>query len=94
MRIEWLKIALKNLNDEAAYLAIDNPQAAANFVQTIKTNVENLAAFPAMGREGRLSGTREWPVPTHPYLIPYRVRSGRLQILRIFHTRRAPPSRW
>ncbi|AZC49019.1 plasmid stabilization system family protein [Pseudomonas chlororaphis subsp. piscium] len=33
-------------------------------------------------------------VPNRPYLIPYRVRQGRLQILRIFHTRRLPPAGW
>jgi plasmid stabilization system protein ParE len=27
-------------------------------------------------------------------LIPYRVRQSRLQVLRIFHTRRLPPKTW
>lgn len=94
MQIEWLRNALRNLDDEASYLALDNPKAAADFVRLIQTSVERLAQFPATGREGRLSGTREWPVPDAPYLIPYRVRNGRLQILRIFHTRRVQPARW
>ncbi|MNP71673.1 Plasmid stabilization system protein [compost metagenome] len=57
-------------------------------------SVEQLAQFPASGREGRLAGTREWVVPDRPYLIPYRVRHGRVQILRLFHTRRLPPNAW
>mgnify|MGYP001055752948 FL=1 len=32
MRVEWLRTALKNLDDEAAYIAIENPKAAADFV--------------------------------------------------------------
>ncbi|MDD1964515.1 type II toxin-antitoxin system RelE/ParE family toxin [Pseudomonas putida] len=94
MRVEWLRTALKNLDDEAAYIAKDNPQAASEFVRAIAASVDQLSTFPASGRTGRVAGTREWPVPTFPYLIPYRVRSGRLQILRIFHTKRLPPSQW
>lgn len=94
MRVEWLRTALKNLDDEAAYLAQDNPQAAVDFVMAVRASVDHLSRFPAIGREGRITGTRAWPMPDHPYLIPYRFRSGRLQVLRIFHTRRLPPSRW
>lgn len=94
MRVEWLRTALKNLDDEAAYIAQDNPKAAADFVNAILISVEHIAQFPASGREGRLAGTREWVVPDRPYLIPYRVRQGRVQILRFFHTRRLPPGAW
>ncbi|MGC5702800.1 type II toxin-antitoxin system RelE/ParE family toxin [Pseudomonas sp. NFXW11] len=91
MQVEWLRTALKNLDEQARYLAQDNPRAAGDFVRAILASVEQLAQFPASGRVGRLPGTREWPVPGQPYLIPYRVRGQRLQILRIFHTRRQPP---
>lgn len=94
MRVEWLRTALKNIDDEAAHIALENPQAAADFVTTILSSVEQLSRFPAMGREGRLPGTREWVVPGHPYLIPYRVRQSRLQVLRVFHTRRLPSGSW
>jgi len=94
MHVEWLRSALKNLDDEAAYIALENPIAAADFVKTIFASVDHLAQFPAVGREGRLPGTREWVLPDRPYLIPYRVRYGRLQVLRVFHTRRLPPSAW
>lgn len=94
MRVEWLKAALKNLDDEAAFIAQENPKAAYEFVQAIRTGLEHVAEFPAMGREGRVLGTREWVMPRWPYLVPYRIREGRLQVLRIFHTRRQPPNSW
>jgi plasmid stabilization system protein ParE len=94
MRVEWLRTALKNLDDEAAYIAIENPKAAADFVQAILASVDHLARSPATGREGRLPGTREWALPDRPYLFPYRVRQGRPQVLRVFHTRRLPPASW
>lgn len=59
MRIEWLKAALNNLEEEAAYLSLHNPTAASEFVAAIQSAVNHLAEFPAIGREGRLSGTRE-----------------------------------
>lgn len=94
MQVEWLRKALQNLDDEAAYLAQHNLAAARDFVAAVFDDIAQLALHPAMGREGRVPGTREWPMPGHPYLIPYRVRDGKLQILRIFHTRRLPPERW
>lgn len=94
MQIEWLRTALHNLDDEATYIAQNNPAAARDFVSAVLADVERLAQNPAAGREGRVPGTREWAMSSHPYLIPYRIRSGRLQILRIFHTRRLPPVRW
>ncbi|WP_123582555.1 type II toxin-antitoxin system RelE/ParE family toxin [Pseudomonas brassicacearum] len=94
MRVEWLRTALKNIDDEAAYIALENPKAAADFVKAIFASIEHLAQFPAIGREGRLSGTREWVLTDRPYVIPYRVRQGRLQVLRVFRTRRLPPGTW
>lgn len=94
MQIEWLRGALRNLDTEASYIAQDNPAAARTFVNAVLADIDLLATNPAAGREGRVSGTREWVMNDYPYLIPYRIRAGRLQVLRIFHTRRLPPLRW
>ena len=94
MQVEWLRAALRNLDDEAAYIAEENPKAAHEFVQAILSGLEQVAAFPAMGKEGRVPGTREWVVSRWPYIVPYRIREGRLQVMRIFHTRRQRPKSW
>jgi toxin ParE1/3/4 len=94
MQVEWLRTALRNLDEEAAYLAQENPKAAHEFVQAMLTGLERVAEFPSMGKEGRIPGTREWVVPKWPYIVPYRIRDGRLQVMRIFHTRRQPPKFW
>jgi toxin ParE1/3/4 len=93
-RTRWLKTALKNLNDEAAYIAADNPAAARLVVQRIMEAVALLSTQPAMGRPGRVASTRELLVPNTRYLIPYRVRHGVIEILRVFHASRRPPARW
>lgn len=92
MQVRWLRTALANLNAEAEYIARDNTQAASQMVSTITTAVDHLAEYPAMGRAGRVPGTRELIVADTPYIIPYRVRAGAVEILRVFHAARRWPS--
>ena len=51
MRVEWLEKALKNLEDEANYIALENPRAADDFSDAIFASVDKLAQFLSMGRE-------------------------------------------
>ena len=59
--------------------------AAGRFVQKILRAVDLLKQNPAMGRAGRVAGARELVVAETPYIIPYRVRGGAMEILRVFH---------
>ncbi len=43
MQIKWLRTALKNLDQEAKYIAKDDPQAARLVVQPIQQTVALLA---------------------------------------------------
>jgi toxin ParE1/3/4 len=61
-------------------------------VLKIEESVTLLADHPELGRAGRVPGTRELVIPSTPYLIPYRVRGQRIDILRVFHGRRRWPS--
>ena len=92
MRVRWLRIALSNLVAEAEYISEDNPAAAVRTVQTIVAAVEHLTRFPALGRPGRVLGTRELEVSGTPYIVPYRVRGQTVQILRVFHAARKWPT--
>lgn len=92
MQVKWLKRALENLREKADYIARHDPGAAAGIVARIEDASCLLAEHPAMGRAGRIAGTRELVVADTPYLLPYRVRSQRIEILRVFHDRRRWPS--
>jgi len=81
------------LNAVAEYISRDNPAAAARTVAAIVNAVDNLERFPAAGRPGRVSGTRELIVPGTPYIIPYRVRANVVQVIRVFHAARKWPGR-
>lgn len=93
MRVRWLARALANLNAEAAYIARDQPQAATRVVQAIHESVDLLVRHPALGRPGRVLGTRELVVPGTPYIVPYRMRDNEVHILRVFHGARKCPSK-
>jgi len=85
VRVRWLARALANLNAETEYIARDNPQAAARVVEAIEDSIGLLHTHPALGRPGRVAGTRELVVPGTPYIVPYRIRSNEIHILRVFH---------
>ena len=91
MRVRWLRIARANLNAEADYIAQESPAAAARLVLRLVQAVERLKTHPAMGRPGRVSGTRELVVPGTPYVIPYRVRGDSVEIIRVLHSARRWP---
>jgi addiction module RelE/StbE family toxin len=93
MQVKWLRRALENLDEEAAYIATDNPRMAAEFVVHMRDSAAMLADQPNMGRPGRIAGTRELIVTRFPYILPYRVRGGAVEILRVFHTARKWPNR-
>ena len=94
MRVRWLRNALANLDAEAEYISQDAPSAAARMVAAVHRSVQNLARFPALGRPGRVVGTRELVVPGTPYVVPYRVRDNAVEVLRVFHGARKWPKRF
>jgi toxin ParE1/3/4 len=87
-------MALRNLDDEATYIAADDAAAARLVVARVLEAVGQLADQPGLGRPGRVPGTRELVVLNTRYIVPYRVRGEEVQILRVFHTSRRPPQRW
>lgn len=94
MHVKWLRKALLNLDEEATYIASDDPAAALAVVTRIFEAVSTLVEQPNLGRPGRVPGTRELVVPNTRYIVPYRVRRETVELLRVFHTSRRPPKRW
>jgi toxin ParE1/3/4 len=94
VRVRWLRKALANLDAEGEYIAEDNPAAAGRLVQRILLAEDLLKENPAIGRPGRVAGTRELVAPDTPYIVPYRVRGDVVEILRVFHAAREWPARF
>jgi toxin ParE1/3/4 len=86
MQIVWTEQAITDLAEIEAHIERDKPQAAERVAAHLLSSVEHLAEFPHLGRQGRRSGTRELIIP--PYVITYRLRPDRLEILSVWHGRR------
>lgn len=82
MEVRWLKRALDSLDSTARYIEHDNPDAARDLLHTIRLKTEQLATYPFMGRASEKPDIREFFVHAH-YLVSYRIRPGRIEILQV-----------
>jgi plasmid stabilization system protein ParE len=91
MTVVWSRRAVRHLRALLDSISSDGPLRAELVAARILETVELLATQPHMGRPGRVVGTRELVVPRTPYLIPYRVRGQRLELIAVFHGRQKWP---
>ena len=91
MTVVWSPRAVEHLTHLRSYIARDNPKAANRVATALLNAVELLAELPNLGRPGRVAGTRELVVPGTPYVIPYRIRGDRLEVIAVFHGRQKWP---
>ena len=91
MKIVWSRRAIRHLVSLRKYIARDSEQNASLVALRILSAIDLLQTHPEMGRPGRVFGTRELVVPDTPFLIPYRVRQGRLELIAVFHGRQRWP---
>jgi plasmid stabilization system protein ParE len=84
-RIRWTTEASDQLEAAVIRIQQDNPTAARSVAQTVIDRIEQLAAFPGLGRPGEVKGTRELVCP--PYVVVYRSSEEIVEILHIWHGR-------
>ena len=70
MHLEWSLFALADREAIFDYIEVDSPRAAASIDDRIEACLGGLAQFPAMGRPGRIEGTRELVISNTPYIPP------------------------
>jgi toxin ParE1/3/4 len=88
LKIRWLEKAAIDLEEAYEFILFDNPPAAENEVNKVLQAIELLSMNPALGKAGRVIKTRELVVAGTPYIVIYRVKGNRMEILRIFHSAR------
>ena len=93
MMVVWSRRAIRHLVHLREYIEMDSEQNAALVAKRILEAVDLLQAHPEMGRPGRALGTRELVVPNTPYVIPYRIRRERLELIAVFHGRQKWPAK-
>jgi toxin ParE1/3/4 len=91
LKIYWLEKALIDMEGAYDFIASDNPPAAENEMNKVLETVKRLSDNPAIGKAGRVAKTRELVVAGTPYIVIYRAKGNRMEILRIFHSARQWP---
>ena len=92
MKVVWSRRAIRHLVSLREYIQKDSEQNAALVARRILEAVETLRSQPEIGRPGRIVGTRELVVVGTPYIVPYRVRRERLELIAVFHGRQKWPT--
>ena len=93
MKIVWSRRAIRHLVHVREYVEKESEKGASRIAGRILEAVDVLRDHPDMGRPGRLPGTRELVVPGTAYVIPYRVRGERLELIAVFHGRQKWPGK-
>jgi toxin ParE1/3/4 len=90
--------AWDDVRDIVAYIATDNPDAAARFVPALEATYAQLVALPGMGSVRNfvrkdLQGVRMLPVTGFEhYLLFYSTTGKHVKVLRILHAARDFPT--
>jgi addiction module RelE/StbE family toxin len=90
MKVRVTRDALADLDAIFAYIAKENPTAAAKVVDTIERLIKQLSDFPERGQKSSLDGIRRLPVVRYPYAIFYEVGRGEVVIHHVRHGARRP----
>jgi len=93
VKLLWLPQAIAMRDAQLEFVAQDSLNAAIALGDQIERQVGQLLAHPAMGRAGRIKGTRELVISHTPYIVVYRIkrRAGKVELLRLVHSARQWP---
>lgn len=94
MKVRWTRRAYRQLEETLTFIADENPVAAGQIAQRIYVAERLLSDNPAIGRPGRVPGTREWAVRGSPYLVGYSLNNNELIILALLHSKQQWPMRF
>jgi toxin ParE1/3/4 len=85
MRLIWSLWSMEDRETIFDYIERDNFQAAVHTDDRIEEHAGMLVDYPELGRDGRVSGTRELVIPNTPYIAAYCIVGEEIRILRVLH---------
>jgi toxin ParE1/3/4 len=88
VKLVFKRRALRHLDQIHAYIAKENPAAAARVVERIVEATGRLSFMPMSARPGVVKGTRLLVVRGLPYIVVYRVRADTVELLAVLHAAR------
>ncbi|MBM3512708.1 MAG: type II toxin-antitoxin system RelE/ParE family toxin [Alphaproteobacteria bacterium] len=90
--VDFSPAALKDLRDIHGYIAERNPEAADDVLSAIQERTLMIAKMPRLKRSAEVFGSGVRVLIYRVYLIFYRVKVRRLEIVRVVDGRRDVPS--
>ncbi len=91
MELFWTHEAIQNRLEIYDCIEADNPAAALALNELFSECANRLLSYPALGRPGRIAGTRELVVHRN-YILVYDLKGDSVRVLQVLHAaRRWPP---
>ena len=91
-RVEWAEVAVRDLEEITAFVALDSEQGAERMLRRIEDRAATLESTPAQGRvvpELARFQIRTWrELVVRPYRLIYRVEGDGVIVLAVFDARR------
>jgi toxin ParE1/3/4 len=95
MKVVWTRKASRHLRAAYDFWARESSNAGAGtMLDRIFRAIELLERFPEAGRQGRVPGTRELVITPTPFLVAYRIRRDKIEILSLLHGGRKWPEQF
>jgi addiction module RelE/StbE family toxin len=91
MKIRWSPEAAADFSGIIEYVRTQNPSAADRIARTIYDSVTSLESLSQRGRPGRVADTRELVLTPLPFIVVYRVKQNRVEVVRVLHGSRRWP---
>lgn len=85
MKVRWSPAAAEDFVRIVEHIHRENPNAAERISRSIHESAGSLKLFPHRGRQGRIEGTRELPLPPLPFIVVYRVKDDMVEIANVVH---------
>lgn len=85
MILVWLPSASMTRDAQLDYIAQESLTAAIKQDAEIDNQVDRLLQYPEMGRPGRIKTTCELVIGRTLFIVAYRIKDDRIEILRVLH---------
>lgn len=92
MLLLWTPRASESRHAAIEYIAQENPKAALDQLDEIEEQTGMLLQHPEIGRAGRKQGTRELIVARTHFVVVYRIKAKRIEILHVLHSSQKWPA--
>lgn len=94
MNLAWTPRARVERSDAIDYIAQDNPSAALSQLDRIEQQTDMLIGHSEIGRAGRKQGTRELVISRTLFIVVYRIKGERIEVMRLLRgSQQWPPSK-